>query len=209
MDKKTNSLQLMKSLLSKKLIIPILLFGIIDVFLLAVLIYFGFKTFDAQTEYASSSANIESTKGSVLLIKNNKTLLNKELTVYIDTLNNLIPDTESYFRVIDALEQLEKAHNVNVDSYSIDLQQTTEEKMSLELAIQGSKEDIESLIGSYQFISGRLITNDSLNINLVESNSISFPISLYHKKYENAESEVSIVISQEDIDFLDQILSEQ
>jgi len=209
MDKKTNSLQLMKSLLSKKLIIPILLFGIIDVFLLAVLIYFSFKTFGVQTEYSTSSANIESTKGSVLLIKNNKTLLNKELTVYIDTLNNLIPDTESYFRVIDALEQLEKAHNVNVDSYSIDLQQTTEEKMSLELAIQGSKEDIESLIGSYQFISGRLITNDTLNINLEESNSISFPISLYHKKYESAEEEGNIVISQEDIDFLDQILSEQ
>ncbi|PIQ73736.1 hypothetical protein COV58_00845 [Candidatus Roizmanbacteria bacterium CG11_big_fil_rev_8_21_14_0_20_36_8] len=199
----------MKSLLSKKLIIPILLFGIIDVFLLAVLIYFSFKTFGVQTEYVSSLANIESIKSSVLLIKNNKKLLNKELKVYIDLLDNLIPDTESYFRVIDALEQLEKAHNVNVESYSINLQQTTEEKMSLELAIQGSKEDIESLIGSYQFISGRLITNDALNINLKESNSISFPISLYHKKYENVESEETVIISKEDIDFLDQILSEQ
>ena len=196
----------LKLLISKKYI-SVVLFIALDIVFLIFISYLGYKIYGVYSETQALNAEIDQLKSSSLLIKNNKDLLEDNIGQYNTALDSIIPDTETYFQVISAFEQLEAKTGVNIESYSINLPETTEDKMSLSLTITGTKESIETLFEKYHYFGGRLMTNEKLEFTPEGLDSMTFLVNLYHAKIDEsaAGSSGSNVISKDDIELIKQI----
>ena len=193
----------LKLLISKKYI-SVVLFIALDIVFLIFISYLGYKIYGVYSETQALNAEIDQLKSSSLLIKNNKDLLEDNIGQYNTALDSIIPDTETYFQVISAFEQLEAKTGVNIESYSINLSETTEDKMSLSLTITGTKESIETLFEKYHYFGGRLMTNEKLEFTPEGLDSMTFLVNLYHAKIDEsaAGSSGSNVISKDDIELI-------
>jgi len=200
----------LKLLISKKYI-SVVLFVLLDIVFILFLAYLGYKIYGVYTETQALNAEIDQLKSSSLLIKNNKDLLEENISEYNALLDRLIPDGETYFQVISSLEQLEDRMGVSINSYSINLSETTEEKMSLTLTISGTKQSIETLFEKYHFSSGRLMTNEKLDYSREGLESTTFTVNIFHATADTTLSNDvagSNVISTEDIEFIKSIEAE-
>ena len=196
-----------KALFNKRYLSVGLFIGL-DIVFLVFVSYLGYKVYGIYQETRSFEQEIDQLKTTSLLIKNNKNLLQDNISSYNDILDALIPDGETYFQVISALEQLEARNGVRINSYSINLSETTEEKMSLSLTISGPQNTIESLLDNYHYSSGRLITNEEITYSMGNTETISFAINVFHSSSDqpNPESDVAeIIIANEDIEFIQSI----
>lgn len=187
--------------------LPIALFIVMDVVLLAFIIYLGINAWSLYNDLEFKKSDLESTKQTANLIKNNKALLDENIDIYNEILNELIPDEESYFKVIAAFEKLGAKTGVNIESYSINLDDTTEEKLSLELTVSGTRENIEQMFRDYNFVSGRLITNEEMLVSFEDGASTSFTVNLIHRPFVSSDSQTTETITQDDVDFLEEIRS--
>jgi|GEM_PF-2017146 len=173
------SLDKIKLLFNKKYI-SVILFIVLDIVFIVFIGYLGFKIYGVYSETRVLQGEIDQMKASAQLIQNNKNMLERDIEEYNALLDKVIPDEETYFQVISAFEQLEAKTGVSIESYSINLSETTEEKMSLNLSIAGTQRAIESLFQSYQFAGGRLMTNEEFTYNHEDSETISFSVNLFH-----------------------------
>lgn len=187
--------------------LPIALFIVMDFVLLGFIIYLGLNAWNLYNDLELKKSNLEGTKQTANLIKNNKALLEENIDKYNDMLNQLIPDEESYFKVIAAFEQLGAKTGVNIESYSINLDDTTEEKLSLELTVSGTRENVEQMFRDYNFVSGRLITNEKMMVSFDDGASTTFTVNLIHRPFVSSDSQTTETITQEDVDFLEEIQS--
>ncbi|PIZ65789.1 hypothetical protein CO051_03770 [Candidatus Roizmanbacteria bacterium CG_4_9_14_0_2_um_filter_39_13] len=182
-----------------------MLFISLDAIFLVFIVFLGYKIYGVYNQTVVLKQEIEQMKNATALIKNNKDLLQDNIADYNETLDKLIPDTETYFQVISAFEQLESRLGVSIESYSINLSETTEEKMSLSLTIKGTRENIESFLTNYNYYGGRLMTSEDFSYSAGNSDSISFDINLFHSLSDASSSGPSptdAVISKEDIAFI-------
>lgn len=192
----------------KKKYISFILFISLDAIFLIFVVYLGFKIYGIYKQTVVLKQEIEQMKYATKLIKNNKDLLQNNISDYNETLDKLVPDTETYFQVISAFEQLESRLGVSIESYSINLSETTEEKMSLALIIKGTREDIESFLTNYNYFGGRLMTSEDFSYSAGSSESITFNINLFHSLAggpSSGSSPTDAVISKEDIAFIEEI----
>ena len=173
---------------------------------LTVAIVIGLRLYGDYTTLQLRSQEIEDARTSVRLIQNNKTLVSQNIDKYNEILEKVIPDKESYFLVITALEQLAARTGVRVASYSIDLTSTTEEKLTLEVEIEGDLASIENFMKEYQFAGGRLITNERLSLNLKDLQNTSFSLNFFHKEFQDG-VEGSSIAGKNDIKEVDDIAS--
>jgi len=197
----------LKLLISKKYI-SVVLFIVLDIVFLVFISFLGYKIYGVYSEIQTLKTEIDQLRSSSLLIKNNKDLLEDNIGEYNTVLDSIIPDTETYFQVISAFEQLEAKTGVNIESYSINLPETTEDKMSLSLTITGTKESIETLFENYHYFGGRLMTNEKLEFNPEGLDSMTFLVNLFHASTDESASgggSGSNVISSDDIEFIKQI----
>lgn len=192
----------------KKKYISLILFISLDAIFLIFVVFLGFKIYGIYKQTVVLKQEIEQMKNATKLIQNNKDLLQDNISDYNATLDKLVPDTETYFQVISAFEQLESRLGVSIDSYSINLSETTEEKMSLTLTIKGTRENIESFLTNYNYFGGRLMTSEDFSYSAGSSESITFNINLFHSLAGGpvaGSSPSDAVISKEDIAFIEEI----
>lgn len=195
----------LKSITKHKIIYPVLLLGIINLGIIIGIFFIGKSLYQKFQTLQTEKEEITKLKARIVLVRNNKEIFNDRIDEYNETLGKLIPDQESYFSVITALEQLANRTGVSITSYTIDIKSTTEEKLTLTLNIQGDQQALNKLLSEYMFISGRLITNEesSILLNEVEKNlNISF--NFLHKEFKDAVSPASKV-TEKDIQFLQDI----
>ena len=173
---------------------------------LTAAIVIGLRLYGDYSALQLRSQEIEDARTSVRLIQNNKTLVSQNIDEYNKILEKVIPDNESYFLVITSLEQLAARTGVRVVSYSIDLTSTTEEKLTLEVEIEGDLASIENFMKEYQFAGGRLITNERLSLNLKDLQNITFSLNFFHKEFQDG-VEGSSIAGKNDIKEIDDIAS--
>lgn len=110
----------------------------------------------------------------------------------IETINNsltqLFPETEDYFSVIIALERLSQKTNFIISSYTINLQSSTPEKLSLVITGQGDRESFLRFLQNYNFAGGRLITIDKISYTTDEFSGTKLGINVYHGKTVNKDT---------------------
>ncbi|MBP9691411.1 hypothetical protein KBD81_05005 [Candidatus Woesebacteria bacterium] len=196
-----------KLFIQNKNFIPVAIFMVMDLVMLAFIGYLGYRIMGVYGRVQEQKMTLESSRSTAQLVKSNVNTLSNSISEYNATLDNLIPDEESYFSVIAAFEKLAQRTGVAISSYSINLDQTTEEKLSLDLSLQADPEALLRLIRDYNFASGRLLTNESVQITYGDSSSISFTVNLIHSPTQTVSSDTSVTISPDDIQYMDEIQS--
>jgi len=101
-------------------------------------------------------------------------------------LNSLIPDTEDYFSIIFALEQLSKKSNFQITSYSVNVKASTSEKLKINVTGEGDSQSLINFLKNYNFSGGRLITSDKVQLDPDFSGSIIIDLTFYNKKTPSA-----------------------
>jgi hypothetical protein len=195
----------LKQITKYKIIYPILLLGIINLGLIIGVFFIGNTLYQKYLSLQTEKDKISQLKSRVVLVRNNKDVFDGRIDEYNEILGKLIPDEESYFSVITALDSLASRTGVTITSYSINLKSTTEEKLTLSLVIDGDQEALNKLLADYMFTSGRLITNEESTIVVdKEEQSLSISFNFLHKKFNNAVIS-SVVVTKKDIQFLDEV----
>src|SRR3989344_2958435 len=193
------------NLIKSKLFLPTALYVVIDIVLLVFIIFIFFTCYDRYFEIKSREVEIEDLKLSADLIKGNKDLMQENVEYYNELLDKLIPHEENYFQVISALNRLENETGAIIHSYSINLNETTEKKLSLLLTVGGDEESIADLLERYLYSSGRLITNGEVTVSFDNLSSFSFAINMIHIPKEDVILPDVVIIKEDDILLLEKI----
>lgn len=192
------NLKVIKSLVENKRVYPTVIIVTVDVILIGCLIFFGLRLQSMYNEMISTEDQVQQMRATVTLIRNNRELFKEDTEQYNEILEKLIPDQESYFLVISALDQLSERLGVTIDSYSVNLSSTTEEKLTLTVNIVGEPEAINQFIQDYKYIGGRLITIEKMEIDPENFESLSFSMNFFHNEFKDTVS-LDSRINKEDL----------
>ncbi len=97
-------------------------------------------------------------------------------------LKSLIPDTENYFTIVYALEELSRQTNFVITSYTINLAGSSSEKTSLSVTGIGDQESFLKFLKNYNFSGGRLITAEKIEFNRDEFGGSTIALNFYSKR---------------------------
>ncbi len=193
------------NLIKSKLFLPTALYIVIDIILLVFTIFIFFTCYDRYSEIKLREVEIADLKLSADLIKGNKDLMQENVEYYNELLDKLIPNEENYFQVISALDRLENKTGAVIHSYSINLNETTEKKLSLSLTVGGDEDSVADLLERYLYSSGRLITNEEVMLSFDNLSSFSFDINMIHIPKEDVILPDVVIIKEDDILLLERI----
>jgi hypothetical protein len=193
------------NLIKSKLFLPTALYVVVDIVLLAFSIFILSACYARYLEVTSIKAEIQDLKISADLIKGNKDLVQENIEYYNKLLDQLIPSDETYFNVISALDRLESVTGAVIHSYSINLNETTEKKLSLSLTVGGDIESVQNLLERYLYSSSRLITNQEFSIEFENLTSFEFHITMIHLPKEDLVLPDAVIITDEDVLLLEKI----
>lgn len=200
-------IQSLKSITKHKIIYPLIFLMLINIGIIIGLYFMGNTLYQKFLLLQATKDEIAMLKSRVVLISNNREIFKGSLDEYNETLSKLIPDQESYFSVITALDALANKTGVKIAAYSIDLKATTEEKLTLLLAVEGDQAALNKLLAEYMFISGRLITNEESSIILdQEEQTLSISFNFFHKEFKNTQTPATKV-TEKDLKFLEEVKS--
>ncbi|OGK31030.1 hypothetical protein A3F29_03180 [Candidatus Roizmanbacteria bacterium RIFCSPHIGHO2_12_FULL_33_9] len=139
--------------------------------------------------YTKNSENIDQLQKDILDLKSKKNTLAfisgsdlKNIDNYYDLVSALIPESENYFSIIYTLSNLSELTNFNISSYSINLQGSTNNKISIQVRGEGNQSEFLDFLKQYNFGGGRLITAERILLNSEEFSGITLSLNFYNKK---------------------------
>lgn len=198
-------LKSVKTVLKRRSIYPTAMLFLINIAIVIGIITLGNNLFLKYKILETEKDALFKLRSKVVLVRNNKEIFNGKIEEYNIILGRLIPDEESYFSVISALETLASKTGVTIDTYTIDLKSTTVEKLTLSLGISGDPGAINQLLQNYTYVSGRLLTNEKSTFSSDEDQKeVSISFNFYHKPFKDAVSPGTI-INEKDIQLLEEI----
>lgn len=172
--------------------------------LLVVLIFFG--------RYNSQKKDVDLMSGEVLMLKNrydtlkfNKTLTQDQIKGYNKLLASLIPETEDFFSIIYALEEISNATQFMITEYAIDIGRAPKETIILTASGKGNSEAFLEFLKQYQFVGGRLVTTDQIQYGGINSGETKITLNFYNKRFAYSETVQVPQLSKEDIQKLEDI----
>jgi len=178
-------------LISKNLVYLISTVLIFIFFLLSIKIGLGkISTLDTKNKSLTTDINALQTKYSLL---NNPLILEENLDEDIVFLNQLIPNSEDYFSIIYALENLSQKTNFNIVSYNINLSSSTKNRLKLLVSGIGDINSFMNFLETYNFAGGRLITAEKISLSPQIPNLIGINLTFYNKKISyNSQAQVKV-----------------
>ncbi|MFH1826954.1 MAG: hypothetical protein ABH812_00775 [bacterium] len=139
--------------------------------------------------YTKNSENIDQLQKDVQDIRSKKNTLAfisnsdvKNIDSYYNIVSALIPESENYFSIIYALDNLSELTNFNITSYKINLGGSSKNQISIEVTGIGNQNNFLDFLQQYNFAGGRLITAEKINLNSQEFSGITLSLSFYNKK---------------------------
>ena len=139
------------------------------------------------TENSSYNKKISSLKTELNQLQNKVNLMNTtipssdKLDEDLKLLNTLIPNIEDYFSIIYALEKLSQKSNFIITEYTVNVGNSTNEKLKLEVLGRGNSQSFINFLKDYNFGGGRLITPDKIQIDPNFFGSIKIDLTFYAK----------------------------
>lgn len=103
----------------------------------------------------------------------------------VKIIKSLIPDFENYFSIIFALDELSKKTNFIISSYTVNLKDSTEERLSLSIQGIGDQDSFLNFLKQYNFGGGRLITAEKIEFNNDNLRGTTLALNFYNKKVNN------------------------
>jgi len=140
------------------------------------------------TEITKYKTKIASLELENIQLMNKVTLMNSaipssdKLDEDIKFLNTLIPNSEDYFSIIYALENLSQKSNFIITGYTVNIAASTSEKLRMKVTGIGDSKSFIDFLKDYNFSGGRLITSDKVQLDPNFSGSIIIDLTFYNKK---------------------------
>ena len=157
-------------------------FIITFILLIIVLVIFG--------RYNQQKKEVDLLNNEVKMLNNrydtlkfNKTITEDQIKEYNLLLASLVPETEDFFSIIYALEQISLTSNFQITDYVIDVAKITREKLTLTVEGKGNTDDFLKFLQEYQFAGGRLITSDKIQYGGTISGSTKITLNFYSKSF--------------------------
>lgn len=122
---------------------------------------------------------INSKKNALSFLSNTST---KNIDEYYNIVSSLIPEAENYFTIIYALNNLAELTNFNITSYSLNLKESTPNKLSIEVTGIGNQNEFLNFLKEYNLGGGRLITAEEITLNSEEFSGITLRLNFYNQK---------------------------
>jgi hypothetical protein len=196
-------------LINSKGFFPTLFLILINFLIIGVIIYGVFYVNNLRLELDNLNLRLEETKQLALLVKNNKDLLEDKVSTFNEALDQLIPSQESYFQIISALERLSINTGLKLDDYTINIQDTTSEKISFSMITEGTVSQIQNFFKTYNFASGRLIISEKMTLTQNDQNqSLSFDLSMFNAAYDIGQVTDIPAIKEEDVKMMEEVISQ-
>ena len=196
-----------KSLFKTKGFYTVFFLVIVDIILFGLLLYGFFFTYQRFSSLIQERVALEENRQKAQLVRNNKQQLETDIADYNEVLDRLIPNQESYFQIINAFEKLSLATNLPIENYTINVEDTTSEKISFSLRLTGSSQEVNSFLKNFNYSSGRLIVSDSWSLlNDGTVSTLDFDISMFNAIYaQTGDIQDVPVISSETIEEIKKI----
>lgn len=139
------------------------------------------------TERSIYNKKIAVLKTELSQLQNKVTLMNTtipssdKLDEDLNFLNTLIPNIEDYFSIIYALEKLSQKSNFIITEYTVNVRNSTSEKLKLEVIGSGDSQSFINFLKDYNFGGGRLITSDKIKLDPNFFGAIKIDLTFYAK----------------------------
>lgn len=124
--------------------------------------------------------NVESAKKVTVI--NSTIPKSDKLNEDVKLLNNLIPDTEDYFTIVYALEKLSQNSNFMIVDYTVNVKASTPEELKIKVTGVGDNQSLIKFLKDINFLGGRLITSNKVQLDPNFTGSIVIDLTFYNKK---------------------------
>lgn len=139
--------------------------------------------------YSKNSDNIAALEKELQEINSKKNALaflsstsSKNIDEYYNLVSSLIPESENYFTIIYSLNNLSKLTNFNITSYALNLKESTNNKISIQVTGEGNQQEFLNFLKEYNVGGGRLITAETIKLNSEEFSGITLKLNFYSQK---------------------------
>lgn len=175
----------------------ILLLGVVFIF------YLRFNT--QKKEVDLMNGEVQMLKNRFDTLKYNKSLTADQIVEYNKLLASLVPETEDFFSIIYALEEISSVSKFDITDYTINVGETSNERLTLTVTGKGDSESFLTFLQEYQFAGGRLATSDKIQYGGANSGNTLVALTFYSKRFTFDESVQVPQLSSEDIAKLETI----
>ena len=162
-------------------------FGVFLVLFFLVLFFYG-RFNEQKKEVDLMNSEVVLLKNRYDTLKYNKSLTEDQIKEYNKLLAQLVPETEDFFSIIYALEEISKVSHFLITDYTIDVNNTNSERLTLTAQGKGNSEDFLAFLQEYQFAGGRLATSDNIQYGGSLEGSTRITLNFYSKRYTIKES---------------------
>ncbi len=163
----------------KRFYIVLVLYVVLIGYLIGIVIV-GVGIFQLFQTYRETEEKVTQMRSTVERVQNNKDILEASIDQYNQTLDMLIPDTETYFAVVTSLEKLVNKTGITLSSYNLDVNQTNEKKLTLQVQIEGNPEQLKHFLETYLYAGDRIITCDQFMVSDIVKGKGQMLLTFYH-----------------------------
>jgi len=154
------------------------------VFLLIILVFAFYSQFNKQKKEVELLQGETSMLGDRFnTLKFNKTLTQDQIKDYNKLLASLIPETEDFFSIIYALEEISTATNFKITDYAIDISAAIKDTLTITVQGKGDTNDFLKFLQEYQFVGGRLVTSDKIIYRGENPGDTKITLNFYSKRF--------------------------
>lgn len=175
----------------------------IFLFLIVFIFYAQFNT--QKKEVDLMTGEVQMLKNRFDTLKYNKSVTEDQIKEYNKLLASLVPETEDFFSIIYALEEISKKSHFDITNYTIIVGKVTGEKLVLNVEGTGDTDSFLSFLQEYQYSGGRLATIDKIQYGGVSVGNTRVSLNFYSKRFTFNESVQVPQLSKEEIAKLEAI----
>lgn len=118
----------------------------------------------------------------VTSLQQSESLVADNLADYNNILVSLIPESEDFFSIINALETISQNTGFQINQYVVNLQTSQRDKLSIGIDGVGDKDSFVSFLQTYPFGGGRLITSANIQYSQGSVAASHIILDFYSKK---------------------------
>ncbi len=134
---------------------------------------------------------------------------NEPIDLHLKILYSLIPVKEDYFSIIYTLDNLSKITGFLITSYTINLSQSTPEKLKITVTGTGDKQAFMNFLQKYNFAGGRLVTADEITLSETEMSEMNINLTFYNAPIDNISlDKYNLEAFKKQINKIDQIVNQ-
>ncbi|MCX6732860.1 MAG: hypothetical protein NTV98_04955 [Candidatus Roizmanbacteria bacterium] len=167
--------------------------------IIVVLVFYG-QFNEQKKEVDLMTGEVQMLKNRFDTLKYNKSLTEDQIKDYNKLLASLVPETEDFFSIVYALEQISLASKFIISDYVIEIGKlSNRERITLNVTGKGDTEAFLRFLQEYQFAGGRLATSDKIQYGGTTTGGTKIALTFYNKRFTFNESVQVPQLSKEEI----------